>query len=96
MTDRGLFLGVQLPLALPVIIAGLRIATVTTIGLVTVTFARRPRRLRRLHPARARRQFLTEILVGTVLSVLLAVAADLALVAPGAALTPWARSREAV
>ncbi|MDR3079899.1 MAG: ABC transporter permease, partial [Streptomyces sp.] len=33
----ALFLRVDLPLALPVVIAGVRIATVTTIGLVTVT-----------------------------------------------------------
>ncbi|HZJ47879.1 MAG TPA: ABC transporter permease, partial [Acidimicrobiia bacterium] len=36
-TKRGLFFAVELPLALPVIIAGVRIAAVTTIGLVTVT-----------------------------------------------------------
>jgi osmoprotectant transport system permease protein len=35
--SNRLFLEVQLPLALPVIIAGIRIATVTTIGLVTIT-----------------------------------------------------------
>ncbi len=41
-----------------------------------------------------RRQFLTEILVGTVLSVLLAVAADIALVALERRITPWARRME--
>jgi osmoprotectant transport system permease protein len=35
--SNRLFVEVQLPLALPVIIAGIRIATVTTIGLVTIT-----------------------------------------------------------
>ena len=36
-TGRQRLMRVELPLALPIIIAGLRIATVTTVGLVTVT-----------------------------------------------------------
>ena len=35
--ERGRLLRVELPLAIPAIVAGIRIATVTTIGLVTVT-----------------------------------------------------------
>ena len=94
MGGRDLFLRVQVPLALPVIIAGVRIATVSTIGLVTVTsligqggyglFIRRG----------IQRQFFTEILVGTLLSVLLALAADLLLVAVERRATPWTRRRE--
>ena len=37
-TDRGVLRRVQIPLALPVIVAGIRVAAVTTVGLVTVTF----------------------------------------------------------
>ena len=96
MTDRNLFLGVQLPLAVPVIIAGIRIATVSTIGLVTVTALIGQGGYGVFILRGIRRQFLTEILVGTVLSVLLAVAADLALVALERRITPWARRREAV
>ena len=36
-TRRKLFVEIELPLALPVIVAGIRIAAVTVIGLVTVT-----------------------------------------------------------
>jgi osmoprotectant transport system permease protein len=39
MTERQILLGVELPLALPMILAGVRIATVTTIGTATVAAA---------------------------------------------------------
>jgi osmoprotectant transport system permease protein len=91
--ERALLREIQLPLALPVIVAGFRVAAVTTVGLVTVTsligfggygfFILRG--LRRL--------FTTEILVGTVLSVLLAMAIDFALVVMERRLTPWAQRR---
>ena len=80
-TRRRLFLEIELPLALPVIVAGIRIATVTTIGLVTVTCPHRPGRLRVLHPAGASTASSDQIIVGAVLSVVLAVIVDLALVA---------------
>lgn len=96
MTEGNLFVGVQLPLAVPVIIAGIRIATVSTIGLVTVTALIGQGGYGVFILRGIRRQFLTEILVGTVLSVLLAVAADLALVALERRITPWARRKEAV
>ena len=96
MTERNLFLGVQLPLAVPVIVAGIRIATVSTIGLVTVTSLIGQGGYGVFILRGIRRQFLTEILVGTVLSVLLAVAADLALVSLERRITPWSRRKEAV
>lgn len=99
-TRRQMFFGVQLPLALPVIIAGLRIAAVTTIGLVTVTaliglgglgfFILRGLSLF-VSPIGT-----TQIIVGTVMSVFLALAVDFALVGAQRLLTPWARSKEAV
>jgi osmoprotectant transport system permease protein len=95
-----LFLEVQLPLALPVIIAGVRIATVTSIGLVTVTsligwgglgfFILRGLNLFYSSVGT------TQIVVGTVASVILAVVADLALVGLQRAATPWARRRAAI
>ncbi|MDQ3782060.1 MAG: ABC transporter permease [Actinomycetota bacterium] len=96
MTERNLFLGVQLPLALPVIIAGIRIATVSTIGLVTVTALIGQGGYGVFILRGIRRQFLTETLTGTLLSVALAVVADLLLVAAERRATPWARRREAV
>ena len=88
---RQLFRG-ELPLALPVIMAGVRIATVTTIGLVTVTALIGQGGLGRLFLDGFILDFATPIVVGLVLSVLLALAADLALVGVQRWLTPWARS----
>ena len=93
-----MFLGIELPLALPVIVAGMRIAAVTTIGLVTVTALIGKgglgffilRGLQRFSSTVGS----TEILLGTALSVVLAVAVDVALLLIERALTPWTR-REA-
>ncbi len=82
---------VELPLALPVIMAGIRIATVTTIGLITVTALIGWGGLGKLFIEGFTLNFATPIVVGLVLSVLLAFAADLALVGLQRQLTPWAR-----
>ena len=84
---------VELPVALPVIMAGVRIATVTTIGLVTITALIGQGGLGQLFLEGFTRNFATPIIVGIVLSALLAFAADLALVGLQHRLTPWARSR---
>ena len=87
---------VQLPLATPVIIAGIRVATVTTIGLVAVTALIGQGGLGFVIIVMGiRRQFETAIVVGVLLSVLLAVVADRGLVLLERALTPWARARAA-
>jgi osmoprotectant transport system permease protein len=83
---------VELPLALPVIIAGLRIATVTTIGLVTVTAVIGEGGLGALILDGLDRQFRTPIVVGGILSVALAVVADLLLAFTQQRLTPWSRA----
>jgi osmoprotectant transport system permease protein len=86
---------VELPVALPVIVAGLRIATVTTIGLVTVTALIGLGGLGYLIvDIGYRRFFLTATIVGAVGAILLAVVADRGFVRLQAALTPWARRRE--
>jgi osmoprotectant transport system permease protein len=82
---------VELPLALPVIMAGVRIATVTTIGLITVTALIGWGGLGKLFIEGFTLNFATPIVVGLVLSVLLAFAADLALVGLQRQLTPWTR-----
>jgi osmoprotectant transport system permease protein len=87
-------LQVELPLALPVIIAGIRIATVTTIGLVTITALIGQGGLGQLFIDGFTLNFTTPIVVGIVLSALLAFTADLTLVGLQHRLTPWARSRE--
>lgn len=84
---------VQLPLALPVIVAGIRVATITTIGLVTVTALIGQGGLGYFILIGIQRFFSTPLLLGAFLSVALAVAADAALVVLQRALTPWARVR---
>jgi osmoprotectant transport system permease protein len=84
---------VELPLALPVIVAGLRIATVTTVGLVTVAALIGIGGLGFLIEDGLRRFFPTLYLAGAVLSVVLAVAADALFVGLQRVATPWARRR---
>jgi osmoprotectant transport system permease protein len=88
-------LRVELPLALPSILAGLRLATVTTVGLVTVTSIITLGGLGELIYDGFRRDFRTPLVVGIALSVALAVAADLAIVGAGKLLMPWSRQRGA-
>jgi osmoprotectant transport system permease protein len=87
---------VELPIALPVIVAGMRIATVTVIGLVTVTALIGLGGLGYVIIELGYRRFnLTATLAGTVGAVLLAVLADRAFVLLQRALTPWAARRTA-
>jgi osmoprotectant transport system permease protein len=82
-------LTVELPLALPTIIAGVRIATVTTIGLVTVTGFIAQGGLGAFIIEGINRDFRTPIVVGSVGSVVLAVLADLGLAGATRLLAPW-------
>jgi osmoprotectant transport system permease protein len=92
----GQLLRVELPLALPVIIAGIRIATVTTIGLVTVTGLIGQGGLGALIIDGINRDFRTPLVVGSVLSITLAVLADVGLAGIARLLSPWSRgAREA-
>jgi osmoprotectant transport system permease protein len=93
-SGRALLWRVELPLALPVIIAGIRIATVTTIGLVTVTAIIGQGGLGQQILLGYQLAFPTRIYVGAGLSIGLAIAADLGLLALQRALTPWARARD--
>lgn len=86
---------VELPIALPAIVAGLRIATVSTIGLVTITALIGQGGLGRFIVEGEQRDFFrTPIVVGTGLSILLAVAADLLFLGALRVATPWSRVRE--
>ena len=76
---------------MPAIIAGVRIATVSTIGLVTVTALIGQGGLGRAPPRRLRRDFQTPLTVGIVLSLALAVVADLLLLGALTLATPWRR-----
>jgi osmoprotectant transport system permease protein len=95
-TRGARFWKMEVPLALPAIIAGVRIATVTTVGLVTITaviglggygfFI-----LRGLNTF-----FWTQLIVGVVLSVVLATVLDLAFVGLEKWLSPWNRRSKAI
>jgi osmoprotectant transport system permease protein len=84
-------LRVDLPLALPAVIAGLRIATVTTVGLVTVAALVGTGGLGDLINDGLNREFSTPVVVGSFLSVLLAITFDLLFVLIERLATPWAR-----
>lgn len=90
-TPSQLLWRVELPLALAVIIAGVRVATVTTIGLTTVTALIGQGGLGFLILDGIQRFFSTPLIVGAVLSVTLAVVADALLVVLQRRLTPWAK-----
>lgn len=90
-SDARLLTRVELPLALPVIMAGLRVATVSTVALVTVGSIVSYGGLGNLLLSGFNSNFKAQILVASVLCVLLAVAFDLLLVALQRALTPWTR-----
>jgi osmoprotectant transport system permease protein len=90
-SETRLLTRVELPLALPVIMAGLRVATVSTVALVTVGSIVSYGGLGNLMLRAVNTQFKAQILAASVLCVLLAVALDLVLVAVQRALTPWTR-----
>jgi osmoprotectant transport system permease protein len=84
---------VDLPLALPVIVGGVRIATVTTVGLVTVAALIGQGGLGALIRDGLRTFFPTLYITGAILSVALAIAADAMFVGLQRRATPWARAR---
>jgi osmoprotectant transport system permease protein len=90
-TPREVLWRIELPLAAAVIIAGIRVATVSTIGLVTVTALIGQGGFGFLILIGLQRFFTTELIAGAVLSVALAVVADALLVMLQRRLTPWAR-----
>jgi osmoprotectant transport system permease protein len=91
--SRALLVRVELPLALPAIIAGLRIATVSTIALVTVGAEVSYGGLGRLILQGLQDQYPAEAVGASVLCVGLALVADLLLVGVQRLVTPWARRR---
>lgn len=82
---------VELPIAMPLIFAGLRVATVANISMVSVGALVGIGGLGDLMADGFRRTFLTPLLLGMVLSVLLALTADAVIVALQRWSTPWAK-----
>lgn len=95
LTRRQVLFRVELPLALPAISAGVRIAVVTTISLATVAAYITPLGLGQPIFNGLQTDFTTEFVATGALAVALAIGADSALVAAQWALTPWVRARRA-
>jgi osmoprotectant transport system permease protein len=90
MTDRQLLWRVEVPLALPEIVAGVRIATVTTVALATLAFYAGAGGLgAKIETDIA---FKSNIVVAGGLAVLLALVLDLVLLRAERALAPWRRA----
>ena len=89
---RQLLWRIEVPLALAVIIAGIRLATISTIGLVTVTALIGQGGFGFLILIGIQRFFSTELIAGAVLSVALAIGADALLVLLQRRLSPWVRA----
>jgi osmoprotectant transport system permease protein len=92
-SPRTRLVRVELPLALPLVIGGVRLASVSTIGLVTVSgiLGDRFGGLGFFIFEGYLHTFPTEILLGAMPSIALAIAVDVLLVAVERRLTPWAR-----
>ncbi|CAL9371052.1 MULTISPECIES: ABC transporter permease [Streptomyces] len=90
-----LLLAVELPLALPAAMAGLRIATVSAVSLATVGAIVGYGGLGNLIYAGMNSYFKAQVLTASVLCVLIAVAADLLLLAVQRLITPWTRTARA-
>ena len=85
---------IELPVALPTIMAGVRVATVSTVALVTVGAIVGPGGLGTLLLAGLRNNFYhAEILTAALATVLLGLVADLVLAGLTRLLTPWSRTR---
>jgi osmoprotectant transport system permease protein len=94
LTSTRRLLSVRMPLALPAIISGLRVATVSTVGLVTLAAIVGQGGLGRLILDGLRRAFWTPLTIGAVLSILLAVGLDALFVLLERRIAPWVRRRE--
>jgi osmoprotectant transport system permease protein len=90
-----LFLRIELPLALPVIMAGLRIATVSTVALTTVGTVVAYGGLGNLLANGVQEDFRAQVLAASVICVLMAMVLDLLLLGVQRLMTPWARSARA-
>ncbi|WP_345802677.1 ABC transporter permease subunit [Microbacterium sp. AZCO] len=87
------FWTVDLPLAGPVLLAGLRVTASSTISLATVGILIGVENLGYLFTNGSQRRIIAEVLAGVVAVVIIAVLIDLLLVVLGRALLPWSRRR---
>ena len=95
LTDRQLLWRVELPLALPDIVAGLRIASTSTVGLATLAVFAGAGGLGSEIIAGSNITFKTGVVAAGGLTVLLAFTLDVILLTAQRLLTPWRRARPA-
>ena len=88
----GRFFAVELPIAVPVIAAGLRVAAVSNVSLVSVAAIIGVPQLGQLFTTGFQLQYQPPILIGIVLCVVLAIAFDVILVILTRVVTPWRRA----
>ncbi|MDT0348866.1 ABC transporter permease [Pseudonocardia charpentierae] len=90
------FIAVELPLSVPVVVAGLRVAAVSSISLVTVGAVIGFGGLGKMFTDGFQRDIPAEIVTGIVLVLVIALVVDGLLLLLGRVLTPWDRSRRTV
>ena len=95
LTDRQLLWRVELPLAIPDIIAGLRIATTSTVGLATLAVFAGAGGLGEQIVSGSNITFKTGVVAAGGLAILMAFVLDVLLLVVQRALTPWRRVRPA-
>jgi osmoprotectant transport system permease protein len=86
------FWGVELPIAVPVLIAGLRVISVSTVSLATIGSLTGIPSLGTLFTDGFQRGIIAEVITGLVLTVVIAVVLDLLIAGLGRAITPWTRA----
>jgi osmoprotectant transport system permease protein len=87
-----LLVQVELPQALPSIVAGIRVAAVSTVALVTVGVVVGYGGLGQLMFRGFRSNYHAEIMTATILCLVIALVADVAIVLVARALMPWSRA----
>jgi osmoprotectant transport system permease protein len=95
LTRTQSLLRVELPLAVPAIVAGVRVATVTTISLATVAAFITPLGLGAPIFSAIQTGANTEFVAASLLAIALALIADVFIVIAQRLLTPWVRARSA-
>jgi osmoprotectant transport system permease protein len=94
-SPRSVFWRVELPLATPVLLSGVRVVTVSTVSLVTIGALIGVPSLGTLLTDGFQRGIPSEVATGVVVTMLLALLLDALLLAAGRAAAPWARAPRA-
>jgi osmoprotectant transport system permease protein len=93
LTPNQILFRIRLPLALPSIMAGIRVSVVTVISLATVAASVAPLGLGKPIFDALHTVFSTELISAGVLTILVALVADVLVVGLQRLVTPWTRTR---